>query len=121
MDPFKDEDQNDVEILKELQADIHEQFKCHVRVRRGEKLQADEEVLFSGEFWTGNRAQELGLVDEIGDLRTVIRAKYGEKVRLKVVDRQRGWFEKRLGMRNDWADDLIRAAETRALWAQYGL
>ena len=92
-----------------------------MRDRRGEKLQADEEVLFSGEFWTGNRAQELGLVDEIGDLRTVIRAKYGEKVRLKVVDRQRGWFEKRLGMRNDWADDLIRAAETRALWAQYGL
>ena len=121
LDPFKDEDQNDVEILKELQADIHEQFKCHVRDRRGEKLQADEEVLFSGEFWTGNRAQELGLVDEIGDLRTVIRAKYGEKVRLKVVDRQRGWFEKRLGMRYDWADDLIRAAETRALWAQYGL
>ena len=121
LDPFKDEDEDDVEILKELQADIHEQFKAHVRERRGDKLQADEGVLFSGEFWTGNRAKGLGLVDEIGDLRTVMREKFGEKVRLKVVSRRRGWLERRLGMHNDWADDLIGAVEARALWARYGL
>lgn len=121
LDPFKDEDEDDVEILKELQADIHEQFKAHVRDRRGDKLEADEGVLFSGEFWTGNRAKGLGLVDEIGDLRTVMREKFGEKVRLKVVGRRRGWLEKRLGMQNDWADDLIGAVEARALWARYGL
>ena len=121
LDPFKDEDEDDVEILKELQADIHEQFKAHVRERRGDKLQADEGVLFSGEFWTGNRAKGLGLVDEIGDLRAVMREKFGEKVRLKVVSRRRGWLERRLGMHNDWADDLIGAVEARALWARYGL
>lgn len=121
LDPFKEENQDDVEILKVLQADIHEQFKSHVRARRGEKLQADESILFSGEFWTGTRAHGLGLVDEIGDLRTVMRAKYGEKVRLKMVSRRRGWLEKRLAMRNDWAGDLIDAVETRALWAHYGL
>lgn len=121
LDPFKDEDQDDVEVLKDLQADIHEQFKAHVRARRGDKLQADEDVLFTGEFWTGNRAQGLGLVDGLGDLRTVMRERYGEKVRLKVVGRRRGWLEKRFGMRTDWADDLIGAVEARSLWTRYGL
>ena len=121
LDPFKSEDQEDVEILKELQADIHEQFKDHVRERRGDKLQADESVLFSGEFWTGNRALGLGLVDGLGDLRSVMRERYGEKVKLRVVGRRRGWLEKRLGMRNDWADELIGAVESRALWSRYGL
>ena len=121
LDPFQDEDQDEVELLKELQADIHEQFKAHVRDRRGDKLQGDEDVLFSGEFWTGNRAQTLGLVDGLGDLRTVMREKYGEKVRLKVVGRRRGWLERRLGMHADWAGDLIGAVEDRSLWARYGL
>jgi len=121
LDPFKSEDQEDVEILKELQADIHEQFKDHVRERRGDKLQADESVLFSGEFWTGNRALGLGLVDGLGDLRSVMRERYGEKVKLRVVGRRRGWLDKRLGMRNDWADELIGAVESRALWSRYGL
>ena len=121
LDPFKNENQDDVEILKALQADIHEQFKAHVRDRRGSKLQADESILFSGEFWTGNRAQGLGLVDGLGDLRSVMRGKFGENVKLKVVGRRRGWLDKRLGMQNEWADDLIEAVQTRALWARYGL
>jgi len=121
LDPFQDEDQGDVEILKDLQADIHAQFKAHVRSRRGDKLQADEDVLFTGEFWTGSRAHGLGLVDGLGDLRTVMRERYGEKVRLKVVGRRRGWLEKRFGMRTEWADDLIGAVEARSLWARYGL
>ena len=121
LDPFKNEDQDDVEILKELQADIHEQFKAYVRDRRGDKLQADESILFSGEFWTGNRALGLGLVDGLGDLRSVMREKIGENVKLKIVGRRRGWLEKRLGMRNEWADDLIEAVQTRALWTRYGL
>ena len=121
LDPFKNEDQDDVEILKELQADIHEQFKAYVRDRRGDKLQADESILFSGEFWTGNRALGLGLVDGLGDLRSVMREKIGENVKIKIVGRPRGWLEKRLGMRNEWADDLIEAVQTRALWTRYGL
>ncbi len=121
LDPFQTENPDDIEHLKELQADIHEQFKAHVRARRGDRLEADEDVLFSGEFWTGNRSQALGLVDGIGDLRTVMREKFGEKVRLKVVGGRRGWLERRLGMRAAWADELLDAVETRAQWARFGL
>jgi len=121
LDPFRAEDPDDIAHLLELQADIHDQFKAHVRARRGDRLQADEAVLFSGEFWTGSRSLELGLVDGIGDLRTVMREKFGEKVKLRVVGGRRGWLERRLGMRASWADDMLEAVEARSLWARFGL
>lgn len=121
LDPFQPEDPDEVAHLKEIQADVHDQFKDHVRDRRGDRLKAEEETLFSGEFWTGKRSLELGLIDGIGDLRTVMREKFGEKVRLKAVTRRRGFLERRLGMRAAWAEELIAAADARALWARYGL
>ncbi len=121
LDPFQAEDPTDIEHLKELQADIHEQFKAHVRDRRGDRLEAEEDTLFSGEFWTGNRSLALGLVDGIGDLRTVMREKFGDKVRLKVVGGRKGWLERRLGIRTAWADDMLDAVEARSLWARFGL
>ena len=47
--------------------------------------------------------------------------KLAKNVKLKIVGRRRGWLEKRLGVRNEWADDLIEAVQTRALWTRYGL
>ena len=121
LDPFQPENPDDIEHLKDLQRDIHDQFKQHVRDRRGDRLAADDATLFSGEFWTGNRAKELGLVDDIGDLRSVMRAKFGEKVRLRVVDGRKGWIERKFGLQAAWVDDLVGALEARVLWGRYGL
>jgi signal peptide peptidase SppA len=121
LDPFRPENPDDVEHLKELQEDIHSQFKDYVRARRGDRLAAGEDVLFTGEFWTGSRAVELGLVDAIGDLRGVMREKYGEKVRLQVVGERKSWLQKRFGLDAAWADELVAAVETRLAWARYGL
>lgn len=121
LDPFQAEDPDDIAHLKDLQADIHEQFKTYVRDRRGDRLKAEEDKLFSGEFWTGSRSLTLGLVDGIGDLRTVMREKYGEKVRLNVVAERRGWLERRFGLRVAWTEELLNAVEARSLWARFGL
>jgi len=130
LDPFRAEQPEDVERLKAIQADIHGGFKDYVRARRGERLKGDEAVLFSGEFWTGRRAQELGLVDGLGDLRQVMRARFGERVRLRVIDAPRRWrlpFGPGLGGAAPAADlaaaahALVDAAEERALWSRYGL
>jgi serine protease SohB len=122
LDPFRPEDAVDVEHLKALQLDIHESFKAQVLARRGSRLKADETTLFSGEVWTGKRALELGLIDGIGDLRSVMRARYGEKVKLLPVGVERGLLRRlRIGAPQGWADDLLAAAEERALWARYGL
>lgn len=124
LDPFLAEKPEDVERLKLLQGEIHESFRALVRDRRRGKLKAAEEVLFSGEFWTGRRAQTLGLVDGLGDLRGVMRTRYGEDVRLRVMKAERGWLRTILRQetgRSDWGAEMIAAAEERLLWSRYGL
>ena len=130
LDPFLPEDAGDVKRLKAIQKDIHERFITLVKERRAGKLKGSEKTLFSGEFWTAPKAIELGLADSIGDLRSVLRARYGEKVRTPLISAERSLFGRRLqgvGLAAAFAgqpglaDDLISALETRALWARYGL
>jgi ClpP class serine protease len=123
LDPFRPERPEEVARLEALQRDIHDRFKAQVRERRGNRLKADDETLFSGEFWTGRRALELGLIDGIGDLRSVLRARFGDKVGLRTVGAPTGWLRRRLGLASpaELAQDLLAAAEERALWARFGL
>jgi len=130
LDPFQPERKEDVERLKALQLEIHQTFIDLVKERRGAKL-ADDPDLFTGLFWTGLRGRELGLVDEIGDMRSFLRDRYGDKVRLALVAPQRGFFGRRLGFMGsnvdagDMAataiDGLSEATQNRALWARFGL
>jgi serine protease SohB len=127
LDPFLPEDPGDVERLKKLQREIHDGFIALVKSRRGGKLVGPENDLFSGEYWTGTRGLELGLVDAVGDLRTVLRERFGDKVVTPLISAERGWFGRRVP--GVWrgevpaglAEDLISALEARVLWARYGL
>ena len=128
LDAFREEDPADVKRLKAVQKDIHEAFKLLVRERRGERLKASERSLFSGEFWTGKRAVELGLVDGLGELRQVMRERFGDKVRLRRIEAPRTWWRRGVsGELPRWPDGeslaggLIAAVEERALWQRYGL
>ena len=94
LDPFLPEKPEDVERLKAIQHEIHESFIALVKARRGGKLDSRETALFSGEYWTGQRGRELGLVDAIGDLRGTLRERYGEKVRTPLIA-ERGLFGRR--------------------------
>ena len=123
LDPFREENPEDVERLKRLQAEIHEGFKAWVRERRGSRLKGDEETLFSGEFWTGRRGLELGLVDSLGELRTVLQERYGAKVYLPVIA-QRRRFLARFGLGGSLGDigaSTLLALEERAHWQRFGL
>jgi serine protease SohB len=126
LDPFLPEDPADVERLKTLQREIHDDFIALVKSRRGDKLSGPEETLFSGEYWTGRRALGFGLVDAIGDLRSTLRERFGDKVFTPLITAERGLFGRRalgigpvgeLGL----AEDMISALEARAIWARYGL
>lgn len=130
LDPFQPEKKEDVEHLKALQLEVHETFIDLVQERRGARL-SDDPDLFTGLFWTGKRGLELGLVDVLGDMRSVLKERYGEKTRLKLISPQRGILGRRLvfrGSRLSPADTasavasaVADAAEERALWARYGL
>jgi len=127
LDPFLPEDPRDAAHLEALQREVHESFKALVRKRREGRLKGDEDEMFSGMFWTGAKAAGLGLVDGVGDLRSVCAQKFGEDVEFRVIQPRRAWLgSERSGVLlsaqpQDWADGLIATLEERALWARFGL
>ena len=133
LDPFQPEKAEDVARLKELQEDVHETFMDLVKERRGRRIKESKEDLFTGQFWSGKKALELGLVDGISDLRSKMREMLGKDVRLRLITPKRGLFGRRIrgvftrSAAEDsgftppsFADDLISAVEARALWSRYG-
>lgn len=130
-DPFLPENAHDVSRLKAIQAEVHESFKALVRSRRGKKLRAAEDQLFNGDFWTGRRAQEFGLIDGLGDLRAVLMDRFGQQVRIVPMGERVGWLRRRLGMRIEreapeliganFAAGLVATLEERFLWSRFGL
>ena len=130
LDPFLPEKPDDVKRIKAIQKDIHENFIALVKTRRGGKLNGSDKALFSGEFWTADKAIELGLADRIGDLRSILRERFGEKVYTPLISAERSLLGRRLPGVNfadaiagypGFADDLISALEVRAMWGRYGL
>ena len=130
LDPFLPEKPEDVKRIKAIQKDIHERFIALVKERRGTKLKSADKTLFSGEFWTAPAALDLGLADRIGDLRSTLRERYGDKVRTPLISSERSLFGRRipglgsleaLTRQGGLADDLISSLEARALWGRYGL
>ncbi len=131
LDPFLPEQEDDVARLKDLQADVHAQFIAYVRERRGERIAEPSEDLFTGAFWTGARAVTLGLADGTGDIRTVLRERYGNDVRMLPV-RGRKSFIRSLFRRGSGStlggldldglpDRALTAVEERLMWARFGL
>lgn len=135
LDPFLPEKEEDVKRLKGIQEDVHETFKSLVKERRGRRIDKNSDDLFTGDFWSGRKAVELGLVDGVSDLRTKMRELLGKNVRFKMITPKRGLFGRRLRgvfTRKDeisesgfavpsLADDVISAVEARALWSRFGL
>jgi signal peptide peptidase SppA len=131
LDPFQPEKEEDVERLKALQLEVHETFIDLVKERRAGRLKDDPD-LFTGLFWTGKKGLELGLVDALGDMRSMLKARYGAKTRLRLITAPRGLFGRRLGVFGSMAGGaheigaglaggLVDAAEERALWGRFGL
>jgi serine protease SohB len=142
LDPFLPEDAEDVQRLKTLQQEIHQGFIDLVKQSRGARLKGPEKTLFSGEYWSGAKAIELGLADGIGDLRSTLRARFGDKVVTPLIAAERSLFGRArpgIGLQGmsanlsgltgfdplsygaELAGGLISALEERALWARYGL
>lgn len=133
LDPFLPENPDDVERLKSIQREIHSIFIALVKDSRGTRLKGAEDELFTGEYWAGETSVSLGLADGIGDLRSILRARYGEKVQTPVIAPSSGMLAGLLGRRSPGAgalaaldglpglpEELISALETRAIWARYG-
>lgn len=117
LDPFKPQKPEDVKRLKSILNQMHDLFTAHVMARRGDKLTKDID-LFTGEFWLGGQAIELGLIDGIGHIEPKLKELYGEKVALVRYGRRKGLFRK---FGATLVNDAIGAVEDRAEFARFGL
>jgi signal peptide peptidase SppA len=133
LDPFLPENPDDVARVKALQREIHAIFIALVKQSRGARLKGGDDVLFTGEYWAGETSVSLGLADAIGDLRSTLRTRYGDKVLTPVIAPASGMLSSLLGRKSAGAgtltslegvaglpDELISALETRAIWAKFG-
>ena len=122
LDPFLEEKKEDIERLKDIQLDLHKDFIKVVEESRGTKLNKNSGIeLFSGEFWSGSKSKELGLVDGIGNVSEVLREKFGENVVIKKFEKSKGWLSKKLSATNNGqVDQLVNILEERSIWQRYG-
>ncbi|MGA2291970.1 S49 family peptidase [Bradyrhizobium sp.] len=133
LDPFLPENADDVARVKALQREIHALFIALVKTSRGDRLKGADDVLFTGEYWAGQTSVSLGLADAIGDLRSTLRARYGDKVLTPVIAPATGLLSGLLGRKSAGAgtlgqlegmaglpDEVISALESRAIWAKFG-
>ncbi|MEM7619856.1 MAG: S49 family peptidase [Pseudomonadota bacterium] len=134
LDPFQPEKSEDIDRLKEIQNDVHQTFIRLVKERRADKISEDNTDIFSGAFWSGDKAKEVGLIDGITDVRSKMRELFGDDVKLKLISANKGLFSK-MGLtpgtdssmpdlsllsRGGFSYDMISALEERQIWSRYG-
>ena len=101
LDPFKPEKEEDIRIIKNMQAQIYQHFVDYVKLRRKGKLTQSDDVLFSGEFWGGQSAVDFGLIEGIDDLYNFIKKKYGSNVKFKYTKQKESFVKKLFGAKAD--------------------
>ncbi len=127
LDAFLPEKPEDIKRLKALQEKIHADFIALVKKSRGKKLDADDKMLFNGEYWLAEQAREYGLIDGVGDLRGTLQKRFGKNVATPLIAPPGGFFSRRIpGMSgailpDDWAKTALATLEERALWSRFGL
>ena len=126
LDPFKVEKKEDIDKLKTIQEQIHENFISYVKNRRGLKLKENQQnEIFSGLFWVGQKAIDLGLADEMGSIYEIINKRFGKKAKIKIIDQKKSFIQRRLSSSFPDSiidtDKVIEKLEEKALWSRYGL
>ena len=123
LDPFVDEKKEDIERLKKIQLDLHADFIKVVEESRSSKLKKKENTdLFTGEFWSGSKSKELGLIDGLGNADEILKEKFGEDVVIKKFEKPKGWLSKKIsGSSENQIETLVQLLEERSIWQKYGL
>ncbi|MCZ2203894.1 S49 family peptidase [Bartonella sp. A05] len=126
LDPFQPEKKTDIDHLKSLQLEVHQTFIDLVKERRAERLSDDPDI-FTGMFWSGMKSIELGLIDGLGDVRSVVKKRFGPDTKLRLISHSKNLLGLKMpsgisaNMVYTAVDGALMAAEERALWQRYGL
>ncbi len=131
LDPFSPENKDDIKRLKNLQTKLHDHFisfitKLHehfisfVTLRRGKKIDLKNKDLFTGMFWSGQEALELGLIDGIGQVNSILKDRFGDDVKIKEFQNKKRFFD--LGNLISITYDVIsNKIEEKLIFKKFGL
>ena len=122
LDPFKEEKEEDISRLKNIQEQIHENFISYVKNRRGLKIQEkDFDEIFSGLFWVGKKAIDLGLADGLGSIYDIIQQRFGKKAKIKIIDQKKSFIQRKLSSSLLDSESIMQKIEEKAMWSKFGL
>ncbi len=122
LDPFKEEKKDDIDRLKDIQEQIHDNFILYVKSRRGSKLnQSKLEEIFSGLFWVGDKAIDLGLADGIGSINQILQKKFGKKVKIKMINQKKSFLQRRFSSSILNSDEILNKIEEKVMLSRFGL
>jgi signal peptide peptidase SppA len=122
LDPFKEEKEEDIIRLKNIQEQIHENFISYVKNRRGSKIQEKNfDEVFSGLFWVGKKAIDLGLADGLGSIYDIIQQRFGKKAKIKIIDQKKSFIQRKLSSSLLDSEAIMQKIEEKAMWSKFGL
>ncbi|MEM1379364.1 MAG: S49 family peptidase [Pseudomonadota bacterium] len=90
LDPFRPLNPEDSAKLERLLGQTHELFIAMVEESRGNRITAPPEKVFTGDFFLGDEGKKYGLVDQTGDLRTLVKERFGDDIQIKLISGKRG-------------------------------
>lgn len=76
LDPFLPQNPEDLNKIQTVMSEVHQNFANAVIAGRKGKLKADPAILFTGDFWSGEAALKLGLVDHLGNLMDAMNSEF---------------------------------------------
>jgi len=122
LDPFVEEKEEDIQRLKKIQLDLHSDFIKVVEESRSTKLKKDKNMdLFTGEFWSGSKAKDLGLIDGLGNADEILKEKFGEDVVIKTFEKPKSWLNKKLsGASENQIENLLNILDEKSIWQRNG-
>ena len=122
LDPFKEEKKEDIDRLKDIQEQIHDNFINYVKSRRGSKLNKTKlKEIFSGLFWVGDKAIDLGLADGIGSITQVLENKFGKKIKIKMINQKKSFLQRRFSSSVLNSDEILNKIEEKFMLSRFGL
>jgi signal peptide peptidase SppA len=124
LDPFQPVKASDVKLVKDLQKNIYAHFTDTIKERRKGRITQTDDIIFNGEFWTGQKALDYGLIDGIDDLYSFIYKRYGKEVKIEYIEQQQSWFKRKFGMAQiaqEITDTALNRIEERLLTSKIDL
>ncbi len=122
LDPFKEEKKEDIERLRDIQEQIHENFISFVKSRRDSKLNEEKlDDIFSGQFWVGNKAIDLGLADGLGSINQILQKKFGKKAKIKMINQKKSFLQRRFSSSIINSQEILNKLEEKVMFSRFGL